>query len=64
MGNDWAGFFFVGSGILPGFITLAGDPGLAAITFVFLFLLGGLGGIADPEAPFRTREGRKAPKRR
>lgn len=61
MTNDWAGFFFIGSGVVPGFLALAVDPGLAVMVLVLLFFLGGLGGIADPESPFRTKGGRSAP---
>ncbi len=47
-------FFFVGAGSMPGLLIWLGDPGLAAILLVALMLAACLGGMADPEAPFRT----------
>jgi hypothetical protein len=52
--GDWAGFFFIGSGIVPGVIILDGYPGLAVMAFLFLLIAGGLCGIADPESPCRS----------
>jgi hypothetical protein len=52
--HDAAGFFFTGAGTVPGFLVYAGDPGLAVITMVALMLAACLGGMADPQAPFRT----------
>lgn len=47
-------FFFVGAGAMPGLLLWLGDPGLAAILLVALMFAACLGGMADPEAPFRT----------
>jgi hypothetical protein len=60
MVKDVPGFFFIGSAIVPGFMVLAGDPGIAVMTLAFLFCVGGLAGIADPQAPFRSRNGKSS----
>ena len=52
--GDVTEFFFVGAGSMPGLLVWRGDPGLAAILLVALMLAACLGGMADPEAPFRT----------
>jgi hypothetical protein len=57
MTNDWAGFFFVGSVVVPGILAFVAVPELAILAFVFLVFLGGLAGIADPGSPCRTRKG-------
>lgn len=54
MGGDWAGFFFIGSVVVPGFIILSGYPGPAVMAFLFLMIAAGLCGLADPESPCRT----------
>ena len=53
---DLAEFFFVGAGLLPGFLVYAGDPGLAILALVPLLGAGCLASMADPGAPFRTLE--------
>lgn len=52
--GDVTEFFFVGAGSMPGLLVWLGDPGLAAILLVALMVAACLGGMADPEAPFRT----------
>ncbi|MGE0357017.1 MAG: hypothetical protein AB7P08_08890 [Burkholderiales bacterium] len=52
--GDVTEFFFAGAGSMPGLLIYLGDPGLAVIVFVGLLLAACLGGMADPEAPFRT----------
>lgn len=56
--HDIAGFFFAGAGTVPGFLFYAGDPGLAVITMMALMLAACVGGMADPQAPFRTMSAR------
>lgn len=63
MFQDLPGFFFAGTGTLPGFLALNDEPGLAMIAFVALLLAGGLAALADPDAPCRA-EGRDAPPER
>jgi hypothetical protein len=62
--HDIAGFFFTGSGALPGFLLYAGDAGLAMMAMVALLLAGCLAGMADPQAPLRTAAARQSRKRR
>lgn len=52
--GDVTEFFFAGAGSMPGLLVYLGDPGLAVIVFVGLLIAACLGGMADPEAPFRT----------
>ena len=52
--GDVTEFFFAGAGSMPGLLIWLGDPGLAAIVMVGLFIAACLGALADPEAPFRT----------
>lgn len=59
---DLAEFFFVGSGLLPGFLVFAGDPGLAILALVFLLCAGCLASMADPGAPFRTLDPEDPPR--
>jgi hypothetical protein len=53
---DLPGFFFTGALLLPGFVTYAGDYGLAMMAMIFLLLAGCLSAMADPSAPFRRAE--------
>ncbi len=59
---DIAEFFFVGAGMLPGFLVFAGDPGLAILALVALMCAGCLAAMADPGAPFRTTERQDPPR--
>jgi len=54
-------FFFVGAGSMPGLLFWLGEPALAVIVLVALLLAACIGGMADPQAPFRTMP---APERR
>jgi hypothetical protein len=47
-------FFLAGAGAMPGLLMWLDEPGLAMIVLVALLLAACLGGMADPEAPFRT----------
>ena len=55
--QDAAGFFFAGAGTVPGFLLYAGDAGLAILATIALMLAACVGGMADPQAPFRTLPG-------
>jgi len=52
--GDVTEFFVAGAGSMPGLLIWLGEPGLAVIVLVGLLLAACLGGMADPEAPFRT----------
>jgi len=52
--DDWAGFFFAGTGIVPAFLLHAGEPGRAMMAMVVLLFAGCIAALADPGAPLRS----------
>lgn len=61
--GDAADFYMCGAGVLPTCLFFADEPALAIMTMVGLILVGCLYGAADAEAPFRTVERDKQPRR-
>lgn len=52
--DDWAGFFFAGTGIVPSCLLYAGEPGPAVMAMIVLLFAGCIAALADPGAPFRS----------